>query len=80
MVLLEFFLDLFLPAALGPRFDAAFKRNEYQEYILWGKGGWCISLTTLPPPCVECHEILEPPSPGKLGAYTGTALPFFPTS
>jgi hypothetical protein len=24
-------------------------RNEYQEYLLGGKGGWCVRLTTLPP-------------------------------
>jgi hypothetical protein len=33
----------------GPGFDSASKRNEYQEYFLWGKGGRCIGLTTLPP-------------------------------
>jgi hypothetical protein len=73
---IRIFVDLFLPAALGPRVDSASKRNEYQEYILWGKGGRCIGLTTLPPPCVDCHEVLEPQSPGNLRACTGIALPF----
>jgi len=28
---------------------------EYQ----WSKGGWCLGLTTMPPPCVDYVEILE---------------------
>jgi hypothetical protein len=27
---------------------SASKRNEYQEYFLGGKGGWCVRLTPLP--------------------------------
>jgi hypothetical protein len=30
----------------GPVVDSASNRNEYQEYFLWGKGGWCVGLTT----------------------------------
>jgi len=33
-------------------------RNEYQEYFLGGKSGRCVGLTTLPPLCVECPELL----------------------
>jgi len=31
--------------------------------ISWGKGGWCVRLTTLPPSCADCHGIwkLQPP-------------------
>ena len=32
-----------------PAVDSASKWNEYQEYFLGGKGGWCVGLTTLPP-------------------------------
>jgi hypothetical protein len=38
--------------------DSASNRNEYQEYFLGGKGGWCVGLTTLPPSCADCLEIL----------------------
>jgi hypothetical protein len=34
MVSLEFFIDIILPAAHGPKVDSAFNRNEYQEYFL----------------------------------------------
>jgi hypothetical protein len=44
--------------------DSASNRNEYQEYFLWGKGSWCIGLTTLPPLCAYCHEIWELQPPG----------------
>jgi len=34
----------------GPgRIDSASNRNEYQEYLLGGKGGRCVGLTSLPP-------------------------------
>ena len=32
-----------------PGVDSVSNRNEYQEYFLWGKGGRCLGLTTLPP-------------------------------
>jgi hypothetical protein len=41
-----------------PGVDSASK-NEYQD-IPGGKDGWCVRVTTLPPPCAECLEILEP--------------------
>ena len=34
----------------------------------WGKDGWCIGLTTLPPSSADCLEIWEPQSPGTLWA------------
>jgi hypothetical protein len=68
MVSLEFFKDIILPATLRPWVDSASNRNEYQEYLLGGKGGLCIGLKTLPPTCAECHEIWEPQPPGTLGA------------
>ena len=57
---LEIFLDLILPAALWPGVNSTSERNEYQEYLLGGKGSWCIGLTTLPPSGANCLEILGP--------------------
>jgi len=40
--------------------------------ISWGgKGGRCVGLTTLPPPCADCLEIWEPQRPGNLRASSG---------
>jgi hypothetical protein len=39
--------------------DSASNRNEHQENLLWGKGGRCVELTTLPHSCADCHEILN---------------------
>ena len=33
-------------------------QNKSQEYLLGGKGGRCVELTTLPPSCADCLEIL----------------------
>ena len=35
-------------------------RNEYQEYLLGGRDGRCLGLTTLPLSCAGCLEIWEP--------------------
>ena len=37
--LLEFFIDIILPAALWPGFDSTSSRNEYLEYFLMVKSG-----------------------------------------
>jgi hypothetical protein len=50
--------------------DSSSNRNEYQKYILGGKGGRCV-----PPLCAACLEIWERQSPGTLRACPGTALP-----
>jgi hypothetical protein len=63
----------------GPGVDLACNRNEYQEYFLGGKGGWCVGLTTLPPSCADCLKIWEPQPPRTLRAVqtcNGIALPF----
>jgi len=52
----------------GPGVDSASNRNEYQEYFLGCKAGWCVGLTTLPPACADCLEIWEPQPPGTLRA------------
>jgi len=46
-------------------------RNEYQEYFLLGKDGWCVGLTTLPPSYANCLQIWEPQPPGTPRAYSG---------
>jgi len=35
----------------------------YQKVV--GKGGWCIGLTTLPPSCVDCVEVLGASTPSN---------------
>jgi hypothetical protein len=60
--------------------DSASNRNEYQFVPPWGgKGGRYVRLTTLPPSCADCLEILEPqPSwnpQGPLQVCNGIALP-----
>jgi len=54
-----------------------YRRNEYQEYFLGGKGGRCIRLTTLPPSCAVVMKsgslnLLEPSGPHR--ACNGTDL------
>ena len=49
--------------------DSASKRNEYQEYLLVGKGGRSLGLTNVPPSWAYFLEILEPQHPGTLRDY-----------
>ena len=51
--------------------DSASNRNEYHEYFLGDKGGWCVGLKTLPPACAYYLEIREPQSSGMLKACPG---------
>jgi hypothetical protein len=54
-------LEIFFGASdssMCPGVDSASK-NEYQN-IPGGKDGRCVRVTTLPPSCAECLEILEP--------------------
>ena len=55
--------------------DSASSRNEYQEYFLDSKGGRCVGLTILPPPCADCLEILDSQPSGPFQTCTGSALP-----
>jgi hypothetical protein len=57
--------------------DSASNRDEYQEYSFGGEGGRCVGLTTLPPSCANCLEILEPQSPGNFRPYLGLYRNFF---
>ena len=53
-------------------------RNEYQGYLLRGKGSRCLGLTTLPPSCADCIEILGASTSwstcGVVQAYNGIAV------
>jgi hypothetical protein len=53
-----------------PGFDSASNRNEYQEYLLGGKGGRGVGLT-LPPSCADCLEIWDHQFPGTLRGCPG---------
>ena len=77
LVSLEFFNEIILLAALWLGVDSSSNRNEYQEYLLGGKGGRCVGLTTLPPSCAECLEIWEPQPPGTLRACPGLYMDCF---
>jgi hypothetical protein len=43
----------------GTGVDSAANRNEYQEYFVGYKDGWCVRLTTLALSCADCLEIRE---------------------
>jgi len=79
MVSLEnFSLTLSFQSHYGPGVDSDSNRNEYQEYLLGGKGGRRVGMTTLPPSCADCLEIWGSQPPGSLRAcpgFNGIALP-----
>ena len=54
-----FWLDLILPVL-----RSTLNRNEYQEYLLEGKGGLCIGLTTTSPHVPSFLKSWEPQSAG----------------
>jgi len=54
-----------------PVVDSTSNRNEYQKYILGGKGGRCVGLTTLPHSCADYLEIWEPQPSGTPRACPG---------
>ena len=66
MVSLEFFIDIILPAELWPRSRIKLWKKWVPETSPGGKGGRCVRLSTLPPSCVDCLEILEHQPPGTL--------------
>ena len=61
----------------GPGLHSASNRNACQECFLGGEGGRCVGLTTLPPSCADCLEILAPQRPGTLRACPGLLWDFF---
>ena len=52
---------------MAPGVDSASNRNEYQEYFVGDKGGWCLGLTTLHLSFADLLEIWEPQPPGTQG-------------
>jgi hypothetical protein len=58
-----------------PRVDSSSNRNEYQVYLLLGKGGRCVGLTSLTPSCADCLKIWEPQLPVTLRACNWIVLP-----
>jgi hypothetical protein len=58
--------------AMAPGVDSASYRNEYQAYLLEGKGGWCVVLTTLPRLYTDYLGILE-----ALTSWSPQGLPRF---
>ena len=74
------FIDIKSWSHYGTGVDSASNRNEYQEYFLGVKSGWCVRLTTLPPSCAVVMKsgnlnFLVPSGP--LQACNGTDLPYF---
>jgi len=63
MVSLKAFIDRMHS---GPGFDSESNRNEYQEYFLEDKDGWCIRLIILQPSCADCLEVWEHQTPGTV--------------
>jgi len=51
MVPLEFFIDIILPIALGPRGRPNLQQKRVPGAFPGGKGGRCVRLRTLPPSC-----------------------------
>ena len=67
MVSMEFFIHTIGNRPhCGPGFNTTSDRNNYQEYFLWGRGGWWVGLTTLPHSYADCLEIWEPQPSGTL--------------
>jgi len=71
MVLLEFFIDIILPAALWSWGWLSLYYKWVPGIFPGGKGGRCVRLTTLPSSCADCFEIWEPQPPGTLRACPG---------
>ena len=71
MVSSEFFIDIFLPAALWPWVRLGLWQKWVPGMFPAGKCGWCVGLTILPPSCSDCLDIWEPQPPGTLRACPG---------
>ena len=61
----------------GSEVDPASDRNQYRGYLLVGKGGRCVGLTTLPLSCAGCLEILAASAswlPGWRNRHSNTGV------
>jgi hypothetical protein len=61
----------------GPGADSASNWNEYQQSFLGGKGGRCVGLTTLPPSCGACLDILRASTSWKPLGLSWTVMGLF---
>jgi len=60
----RFFIEIFRPHYF-PAVDSTSNRNDCQGYLLQGKDGRCVGLTTSPP-CADFLDIWEPQPSGPL--------------
>jgi len=74
MLSLEFFIETLRPH-YAPGVDSVSNRNEYQEYLLGGKGGRSLGLTTLSLSCANYLEVWEPKLPETVRDCPGFPLP-----
>jgi hypothetical protein len=71
IVLLDFFIDIILPAALWPRGWFSLQQKWVSGIFSGGKDGRCAGLTTLPPSYTDCLEIWAPQPSETLRACPG---------
>ena len=66
-----FFVDLHLPGSLRPFVRLSLQRKWVPGISPGTKGGLCLGLTTLPPSCEDCREILGASNSWSPGACPG---------
>jgi len=69
--LLEFLIDIILPATLWSCSRLSLLKNWVTWIFPLGKCGQCVGLTKLPPSYGQCHEIWEPQPLGTSRACPG---------